>query len=66
MLMFPCKHGRRFSNMFVNMLSSIYAYNHTYLQTTKKRDMKKKEKIFSNIQTYKHSNSFCVREKEAQ
>lgn len=65
MLMFPCKHGRRFSNMFVNMLSSIYAYNHTFLQATKKRDIKKKkEKLFSNIQTYKHPHSFCVKERQ--
>lgn len=50
--------------MFVNILSSIYTYKHTYLQATKKRDMKKKEKLFSNIRTYKHSNSFCVRERD--
>lgn len=62
--MFSCRHERRFSNMFANNLSSIYAYNHTYLQATKKRDMKKKEKLFSNIRTYKHSNSFCVRERD--
>lgn len=50
--------------MFANNLSSIYTYKHTYLQATKKRDMKKKEKLFSNIRTYKHSNSFCVRERQ--
>lgn len=64
MLMFSCKHGRRFSNMFANNLSSIYTYKHTYLQATKKTDMKKKEKLFSNIRTYKHSNSFRVRERQ--
>ena len=50
--------------MFANNLSSIYTYKHTYLQATKKTDMKKKEKLFSNIRTYKHSNSFCVRERQ--
>ena len=50
--------------MFANNLSSIYTYKHTYLQATKKRDMKKKEKPFSNIRTYKHSNSFRVRERQ--
>ena len=50
--------------MFANNLSSIYTYKHTYLQATKKRDMKKKEKLFSNIQTYKHSHSFCVKERQ--
>ena len=62
--MFSCKHGRRFSNMFANNLSSIYTYKHTYLQATKKRDMKKKEKSFSNIQTCKRSNGFCIRERD--
>ena len=52
--------------MFANILSSIHTYKHTYLQATKKTDMKKKEKLFSNIRTYKHSNSFRVRETEAQ
>ena len=50
--------------MFANNLSSIYAYKHTYLQTTKKTDMKKKDKLFSNIRTYKHSNGFCIRERQ--
>lgn len=50
--------------MFANNLSSIYTYKHTYLQATKKRDMKKKEKPFSNIHTYKHSNGFCIRERQ--
>lgn len=65
-LMFSCRHKRRFSNMFAYILSSIHTYKHTYLQATKKTDMKKKEKLFSNIRTYKHSNSFRVRETEAQ
>lgn len=40
----------------------------TYLLTVnqEKRYLEKKEKMFSNIRTYKHSNSFCMRETEAQ
>lgn len=52
--------------MFADNLSSIYTYKHTYLLTgnLEKRYLKKKEKSFSNIQSYKHSNSFCVRERD--
>ena len=66
MLMFSCKHGRRFSNMFADNLSSIYTYKHTYLLTgnQEKRYLEKKEKSFSNIHTYKHSNGFCIRERD--
>lgn len=52
------KHERKVSNMFANNLSSIYAYKHTYFQTTKKRDIKKRKKnrfqthILTNIQTF--------------
>lgn len=60
------KHERKLSNMFANNLSSIYAYKHTYFQATKKRDIKKKEKSFSNTHTYKHSNILYKRETEAQ
>lgn len=51
--------------MFANNLSSIYAYKHTYRQPRKEMS-KKKEKLFSNIHTYKHSNRYCIRETEAQ
>lgn len=61
------KHERKVSNMFANNLSSIYAYKHTYFQTTKKRDIKKRKKnrfqthILTNIQTVLYK-----RETEAQ
>lgn len=35
----------------------------TYRQP-RKRYLKKKVKLFSNIQTCKHSNTFCVRERQ--
>ena len=37
----------------------------TYRQP-RKRYLKKKVKLFSNIQTCKHSNTFCVRERETE
>lgn len=51
--------------MVANNLSRIYGIQ-TYLLTgnQEKRYLKKKEKSFSNIRTYKHSNSFCVRERQ--
>lgn len=50
--------------MFVDNLSSIHAYKHTYIQATKKRDIKKRNNRF---QTYKLTNiqtAFCVRERD--
>ena len=52
--------------MFANNLSSIYANKHTYLQTTKKKDIKKKKKIVfkhTNLQTSKQL--LCKRDRSA-
>ena len=54
---------------FQTCLQTIFqAYMHTNILTgNKKKEMsKKKEKSFSNIHTYKHSNRYCIRETEAQ
>lgn len=53
---------------FQTCLRTIFqAYMHTNILTyrqPRKEILKKKEKSFSNIRTYKHSNSFCVRERQ--
>lgn len=53
--------------MFANNLSSIYAYKHTYLQATKKRDIKKERKIvFKHTDLQTSTQFLCKRETEAQ
>ena len=60
-------------NIFLQTRKKVFkhvckqSFKHTCIQTylhTGNQEKRYKKKSFSNIQAYKHSNSFCVRERQ--